>query len=129
MLHDVCNEYNLDQVLDKPTRKNFILDLVFTEIPKQFGEYVVSSMDPVSDHNLVSFYVSCLHLVVQDSDGLEDIIGSEFSSYDLCQADPLVLGDSFDTIDWNQVWLMTLRLVMRYLWKPFWALVRLLVYF
>ena len=28
LLHDLCNEYNLDQVLDKPTRKDSTLDLL-----------------------------------------------------------------------------------------------------
>ena len=42
-------------MVDKPTRENNILDLVFTNNPQMFGKCITVSIKPMSDHKLISF--------------------------------------------------------------------------
>ena len=55
LLSDLCNEFRLEQLVDRNTREKAILDLVYTDAPELFGECRTSSVKPYSDHNLVSF--------------------------------------------------------------------------
>ncbi|MCH2405687.1 MAG: hypothetical protein MK200_05790, partial [Nitrosopumilus sp.] len=55
VLMDIATDYGLSQLVNKPTRGNNILDLVFTDIPEIFSECITTSQQPISDHHLVKF--------------------------------------------------------------------------
>ena len=49
----ITEESALEQIIDKPTRKNNILDLLFTNNAAAFSACEVIDIYPISDHNLV----------------------------------------------------------------------------
>ena len=52
---DLANDYKLEQLVGKPTRKEALLDLVFSSAPESLSECTATILQPTSDHNLISF--------------------------------------------------------------------------
>ena len=53
MLEQTSETFSLEQIVDKKTRENNILDLIFTNVPKALETSSVRNISPLSDHNLV----------------------------------------------------------------------------
>jgi len=53
-LVDLADEYNLRQVIDKPTRENILLDLLFSNCPNYLSKFQV--IDPIDnlDHSIIT---------------------------------------------------------------------------
>ena len=66
-LLDISEDFGLHQVVDKPTREQNILDLVFTSQIEQVQSCEVQIVRPLSDHNLVKCRLKCLDKKAEDS--------------------------------------------------------------
>ena len=66
LLIDLVNEYSLFQIVDKPTRNNNILDLIFTDNPDAMSSIRTASMKPHSDHRLISTKITTYSIAQQN---------------------------------------------------------------
>ena len=53
ILSELAVEFEMEQMVDKPTRERNVLDLIYTDIPEVFTVPTVEVMRPISDHNLI----------------------------------------------------------------------------
>ena len=67
LLLDLTEEFDLEQIVDKPTRGRNILDLIFTNKPCVTTECQVSVLKPLSDHKLVHTTIHAENQVTSNS--------------------------------------------------------------
>ena len=80
-LLELTEEYQLEQVVNQPTRGKNILDLIFTNRPDQFSNCSSAVLKPLSDHRLVNFVVANPAVIKGDDTYLENHVAPEFSSF------------------------------------------------
>ena len=100
LLYDIMNEYRLEQLVDKPTRENNILDLILTGAPERFSGCTTTIMKPHSDHNLIQLAIAAS--VAQppaDRNRTTDQIG--MGNYNFKRANPKQLKQALKEFDWN----------------------------
>jgi len=57
LLLDFTNDFELEQIVDEPTRESNILDLIFTNNLEIFSDQNIQILRPITDHNIVSFKI------------------------------------------------------------------------
>jgi len=100
IFHELCNEFDLDQLVDKPTRLENILDLVLTNSPKNFSECRVSSLD-FSDHNLVQFELTHNEFIPDDTNAFAN--GPEISKFNFRSANKEAFKEALLALDWDLI--------------------------
>ena len=59
----LAEKYDLKQIVNKPTRRGEILDVIYTNMHDQVSECQVVSMAGISDHDLVKFHLASTPMV------------------------------------------------------------------
>ena len=67
-LLDLVEDYDLHQIVDKNTREDQILDLIFTNNPECTTNCQVTELDPLSDHRLIHTTLSMINQVSSRSE-------------------------------------------------------------
>ena len=100
LLMDLTNEYSLDQIVDKPTRENNILDLVFTDNPTIFQSCTVTGIRPISDHNpiKIDFSKVSLNNCTPNADPLSK---GGISTYNLKRVNMDIFRQALASADWG----------------------------
>ena len=102
ILQELAIDFGLEQLVDKPTRENAILDLVFTDCPASYSNCTVKSLKPMSDHNLVTFERN-IKLTTTEKTTAESPLQPETSKYDFKNADQDEMARALQTTDWDTV--------------------------
>ena len=100
LLIELTNEYGLQQQVSKPTRKENILDLVFTSDSSNLSDQSVTTIEPVSDHNLVNFVMEYFNNItptvkMKPSDNI--------GSFNFARTNKDKLNDAINAIDWESL--------------------------
>ena len=101
LLTDLVDEFNLEQLVDKPTRNGAILDLLYTNAPELFSDCTVERLKPLSDHDLVTFPLrvsDCSAETVEETP--PDI--PEILKYNFKQADHERMAQELSTVNWTE---------------------------
>ena len=53
LLERITEQEGMEQIVEKPTRENNILDLIYSNNPQSMSPCTVTNIQPLSDHNLV----------------------------------------------------------------------------
>ena len=103
LLLDLCDEFGLEQLVDKKTRGHAILDLVFTDTPSIFGSCETSSLAPHSDHNLVTFplNIDTEHKTCK-KEGKERKKLPEIAKFDFEKGERDRISEALSSIDWEE---------------------------
>ena len=91
----------MEQLVDKPTRGTNILDLVFSTQPSLFSECNSEPIDAISDHNLISFGMTCNP--TSDADYVCSADVPEISKFNLKDANRPKLQQALNNTDWDTV--------------------------
>ena len=104
LLLDLVEEFALEQMVDKPTRKKEVLDLIFTNKPCLMSECKTTIIHPVSDHNLVYITISSENIIGagKDDPNTKYTI-REISKYNFQGANLQTLEQRFSTFDWHSI--------------------------
>ena len=101
-LHDLANEYNLHQLVDKPTRHDALLDLLFTNCQDAFEDCAVSNINPLSDHNLVSFNVVISRMEAAVPNKVTPAV-NDIRNYNFKRTNHLALEAALSSTNWDQI--------------------------
>ena len=91
----------MEQLVDKPTRNEAILDLLYTDAPELFAECSVDILKPVTDHDLVSFP---LRIPDGSTKVLEEVPPElpDIMKYNFKQADEALMAQELAAVDWDE---------------------------
>ena len=99
LLVDLMNRFSLTQIVDKPTRKNNVLDLILTDNPDIFTPTRTLNMNTLSDHRLVSTQVTT-RTNIQHSCPSSNM--PEAATFNLFRADKDKLAKVLSSVDWEK---------------------------
>ena len=100
-----ADDYGLYQIVTKPTRKNNILDLVFTNEPSLFSSLSITVIEPVSDHNIVHFDIKphSMHPINPTTPTPPGKIESDLSNYNFKGSDHNKIKEEMNKKNWNEI--------------------------
>ena len=101
ILQDTVTDLNMEQLVDKPTRKKNTLDLVFSNQPSLFSECNCEPIDTISDHKLISFGMTVNAAMATEFSCPADL--PEVSKINFKRANRLKLQRALDATDWDTV--------------------------
>ena len=96
---DMMNKFGLTQIVDKPTRKNNILDLVMTNDPHAFSPCKTFSMKPHSDHRIVKVQLTT-NSEIDNSFRTHEV--PEASTFNYYRADKVKVKEVLKSTNWSQ---------------------------
>ena len=103
MLVDMMDRFSLFQLVDKPTRKNNILDLFITDNPHAYSSCKTQNMKPLSDHRMVSFQLTAHQT---ETGNLETALHTknipEIATYNLGRADQQAVKEAINNSGWRE---------------------------
>ena len=99
MLNDLANQFNMEQLVDRPTRGTATLDLVFSNIPELFSSCSTISLAKVSDHDLIHFSVenSNIHQLPSQNAANQP----EITKFNFLRANVPRVTQSLESTNWN----------------------------
>ena len=98
----LVTHYNLSQVVGKPTRRDTVLDLVFTNDPDSIIDVAVTPVpNSISDHNFIDITTS--YSPITPTSQPPPPPPPEFATFDFPAADQLHLENELNNIDWDIV--------------------------
>ena len=101
-----ADDYGLHQIVTKATRKNNILDLVFTNEPSFFSNFSTTVIEPISDHNIVHFdfkpYIKDAPNSSKPTPSSEKI-ESELSKYNFKGSDHNKIREEIGKKNWDEI--------------------------
>ena len=100
MFMDMINNFNLEQLVDKPTRENALLDLVFSNCPMLLAQCSTKVVKPHSDHNLVNFV---LNNCTNRENNQEAAELPEISTFNFKEANHETFGRALLQTNWNSL--------------------------
>ena len=102
LLIDLSNKYGLTQLIDKPTRGNNILYLLYTNNPSIFSICTSKSLKPITDHNMINFKVLS-HNPNYDTEDQNNSNLSEIAKYNFKKANKDNIKEALTSINWDDV--------------------------
>jgi hypothetical protein len=101
-LLELAQEYFLQQLVTEPTRKEHILDLVFTSNNTMVKNVKVSQLPQISDHHLVTVLTD--HGSGLPSEGKKaETEGPKIASYNFAKADVGQFKGALQSVQWAEV--------------------------
>ena len=85
-LNELAVDFDLEQIVSKPTRKSAVLDLIYSNKAEKISQPNNEILDPISDHNLVSCIVETPSLPEAETSQAEEN-RPEISKYNLKNRD------------------------------------------
>ena len=103
----LTEEYQMEQIVNQPTRGKNILDLVFTNQPHLFGNCSTTKIKPQSDHDLVNFTMLNPNCVIPTSEEQQSMVIPEIAKFNFPAANEEELHKSIGAVKWKEVLAIT----------------------
>ena len=107
LLLNLSEDFDLDQIVDKPTHKENTLDLAFTNYPSRFSDCTVQDLGMISDHNLVHFQFEAAlksdQVEIESGTENKECKMDEFSQYDYGGGNVEATKKEFKKIRWDEI--------------------------
>jgi hypothetical protein len=100
-LLELTQEYFLQQLVTEPTRKDHILDLIFTSNNAMVKNVKVSQLPQISDHDLVTVLTD--HGLLPPEGKKAETEGPKIASYNFAKADVDQLKGALQCVQWAKV--------------------------
>ena len=103
-LQKMAEDYQLHQAVDRPTRGDNILDLIYTSSPTSLNNCETQIMKPISDHNLVKIKYQCdsKNKEKNNQNYMKEIYQHEISKFNFEEAEDEQVLEQIKAIPWDK---------------------------